>query len=54
MPKGFEIDDVSISHDSEFLEEGENNEMLSGIIQNLMDQLVEKKMKVPDEDEDDV
>jgi len=42
LPKGYDVDDISINHNSEFSEDIDNNEHLSNLIQNVIDEIMNK------------
>jgi hypothetical protein len=42
VPKNFDIDDISISHDSDYATGAANEEQLSNILQGVIDDLMEK------------
>jgi hypothetical protein len=45
LPVGFEVDDISISHDSEFGDPSEHQDQLTNIIQTVIDELIEENTK---------
>jgi hypothetical protein len=52
LPKDFDIDDISISHDSEYAEPGEDDgRNLTSILQSVIDDLIEQSgNKIKDDD----
>lgn len=52
LPKGFDIDDIYISHDSEYSETNEEDgQQLTNILQTVIDELLEQSnKKIKDED----
>jgi hypothetical protein len=51
MPKDFDVDDINITHDSEFSGSEEENSQLSSILQNVIDEIMDqnKKKKHPED-----
>jgi len=52
LPKDFDVDDISISHDSEYSDNQEDNGQLTSILQTVIDELVEKSNKNQVKDDD--
>jgi hypothetical protein len=50
LPRDFEVDDIQISHDSEFIEDKDNKEDLTNMIQTIIDEIMNKNKKVDKED----
>ncbi len=42
IPKNFDIDDLSISHDSDFTDPSEDNGQLTQILQGVIDDLIDE------------
>jgi hypothetical protein len=45
LPSGFDIDDISVSHDSEFGDPSTHQDQLTNIIQTVIDELIEENTK---------
>jgi len=53
FPKDFDIDDLHISHDSDYADNEENNGQITSILQTVIDELIEQsnnKKNIKDED----
>ncbi len=50
LPKDFDVDDISISHDSDYTGNTEDNHQLTNILQTVIDDMMDKsKNKHPDD-----
>ena len=50
LPKNYEVDDIQISHDSEFNDDKDNKEDLSNMIQTIIDEIMNKNKKLNKDD----
>lgn len=50
LPKDFDVDDIQISHDSEFSEDKTSKEDLSNMIQTIIDEILNKNKKLNKDD----
>jgi len=51
LPKDFDIDDLSISHDSEYSGNSEDNIQLTNMLQGVIDEMLEKSKKIKHPDD---
>jgi hypothetical protein len=50
LPKDYEIDDISISYDSDLNKDKEKSEDVSGMIQTIIDEIINKNKKLDKDD----
>lgn len=47
LPKNFDLDDLSISHDSDYSDSNEDNGHLTQILQGVIDEMIDENKKGP-------
>ena len=50
LPKDYDVDDIQISHDSEFSEDKNSKEDMSNMIQTIIDEIMNKNKKLNKDD----
>jgi hypothetical protein len=50
LPKDYEIDDISISYDSDLNKDKDKSEDVSGMIQTIIDEIINKNKKLDKDD----
>ena len=57
IPKGYDIDNILIQHDSELVEVGsdleEEDQHLASLLQTVIDEMLDKPKRKTEDDEDD-